>query len=99
MLPLQGWEKYDTISLKWKGQLVATKRRKAPQKVETVQYDDDESVDTGTMLAGDDVAPGQTIPGMKAHSEKPIPAARKSAPAAAAPKTAADNQQTQNKIN
>lgn len=51
------------------------------------------------MLAGDDVAPGQTIPGMKAHSEKPIPAARKSAPAAAAPKTAADNQQTQNKIN
>lgn len=99
VLPLQGWEKYDTISLKWNGQLVATKRRKAPQKVETVQYDDDESVDTGTMLAGDDVAPGQTIPGMKAHSEKPIPAARKSAPAPAAPKTAADNQQTQNKIN
>ncbi len=62
VLPLQGWEKYDTISLKWNGQLVATKRRKAPQKVETVQYDDDESVDTGTMLAGDDVAPGRTIP-------------------------------------
>ncbi|MDE5988115.1 MAG: hypothetical protein K2H17_01825 [Duncaniella sp.] len=77
VLPLQGWEKYDTLSLKWKGQLVATKRRRAPQKVETVQYDDDESVDTGTMLAGDDVAPGQTIPGMEAHNEKPIPAARK----------------------
>lgn len=74
VLPLQGWEKYDTLTLKWKGQLVATKRRRAPQRVETVKYDDDETVDTGTMLAGDDVAPGQTVPGVKAHSEKPIPA-------------------------
>lgn len=74
VLPLQGWEKYDTLNLKWKGQLVASKRRRAAAKVETVKYDDDESVDTGTMLAGDDVAPGQTVPGAKAHSEKPIPA-------------------------
>lgn len=80
VLPLQGWEKYDTLSLKWKGQLVATKRRRAQANAETVQYDDDESVDTGTMLAGDDVAPGQTVPGMEAHSEKPIPAAQKAAP-------------------
>lgn len=74
VLPLQGWEKYDTLTLKWNGQLVASKRRRAPQRVETVRYDDDEAVDTGTMLAGDDVAPGQTVPGVKAHSEKPIPA-------------------------
>lgn len=76
VLPQQGWEKYDTLSLKWKGQLVASKRRRATQKVEIVNYDDDEAVDTGTMLAGDDVAPGQTVPGVKAHSEKPIPASR-----------------------
>lgn len=74
VLPLQGWEKYDTLTLKWRGQLVATKRRRAPAKVETVKYDDEEVVDMGTMLAGEGVAPGQTVPGVKAHSEKPIPA-------------------------
>lgn len=74
VLPKQGWEKYDTLSLKWRGQLVATKRHRAVREEDIVRYDDDEAVDTGTMLAGDDVAPGQTIPGVQAHSEKPIPA-------------------------
>ncbi len=74
VLPQQGWQKYDTLCLKWSGQLVASKRRRAVQKVEVVNYDDDEAVDMGTMLAGDGVAPGQTVPGVKAHSEKPIPA-------------------------
>lgn len=73
VLPKQGWEKYDTLSLKWKGQLVATKRKRNSAPVQLMKYDDDETVDTGTMLAGDDVAPGQTVPGMEAHSEKPIP--------------------------
>lgn len=76
VLPMQGWQKYDTLTLKWHGQLVATKRRHAPQKLEIVKYDDIETVDTGTMLAGDDVAPGQTIPGMKAHSETPVPTSK-----------------------
>ncbi|MCM1077010.1 MAG: hypothetical protein NC411_06585 [Bacteroides sp.] len=74
VLPRQGWEKYDTLSLKWRGQLVATKRMRAVPNVAVVNYDDDEAVDMGTMLAGDDVAPGQTVPGVEAHSEKPIPA-------------------------
>lgn len=77
VLPQQGWEKYDTLTLKWKGQLVASKRRRATQKVPVVHYDDDETVDMGTMLAGEGVAPGQTVPGVKAHSEKPIPARQK----------------------
>lgn len=81
VLPLQGWEKYDTLNLKWKGQLVASRRSKSSSKVNIERYDDDESVDTGTMLAGDNVAPGQTIPGAKAHSEKPIPVAQKTATA------------------
>lgn len=76
VLPTQGWEKYDTLSVKWDGQLVASKRhRKAPRLMDG-RYEEDESVDTGTMLAGDDVAPGQTRPGVKAHSETPVPARR-----------------------
>lgn len=74
VLPRQGWAKYDTLSLKWKGQLVASKRMRPSRKAQSVHYDDDEAVDMGTMLAGEGVAPGQTIPGVKAHSEKPIPA-------------------------
>lgn len=74
VLPLQGWEKYDTLTLKWSGQLVASKRRHNAPAAEIEKYDDDESVDTGTMLAGDNVAPGQTVPGVKANNEKPIPA-------------------------
>lgn len=73
VLPKQGWEKYDTLTLKWRGQLVASKRKRRAQHVETIQYDDDEAVDTGTMLAGFNVAPGQTRPGVKANSDSPIP--------------------------
>ena len=29
VMPLKGWEYYDTISLKWRGQVVATRRKKA----------------------------------------------------------------------
>ncbi|MDE6116607.1 MAG: hypothetical protein K2G33_03765 [Duncaniella sp.] len=76
VLPHQGWEKYDTLTLKWRGQLVATRRKRHSAPVESIKYEDEEAVDTGTMLAGDDVAPGQAIPGMEAHSEKPIPASR-----------------------
>lgn len=73
VLPKQGWEKYDTLTLKWRGQLVASKRKRHSAPVEIVKFEDEEAVDTGTMLAGDDVAPGQTMPGVEAHSEKPIP--------------------------
>lgn len=74
VLPRQGWEKYDTLSVKWTGQLVASKRHRQGPHVETVAHEDEEAVDIGAMLAGDEVAPGQTVPGMKAHSETPVPA-------------------------
>ncbi len=74
VLPRQGWEKYDTLTLKWRGQLVASKRKRHSAPVESVKYEDEDAVDTGTMLAGDNVAPGQTMPGIEAHSETPIPA-------------------------
>jgi len=74
VLPRQGWEKYDTLTLKWRGQLVASKRKRHSAPVESIKYEDEDAVDTGTMLAGDNVAPGQTKPGIEAHSETPIPA-------------------------
>ncbi|MDE5981517.1 MAG: hypothetical protein K2G92_00200 [Duncaniella sp.] len=77
VLPVKGWEMYDTVSVKWNGQVVATRRKKNVAPAAMTVYDDEEAVDTGTMLAGDNVAPGQTIPGREAHNEKPIPAATK----------------------
>jgi hypothetical protein len=39
-----------------------------------ITHEDEELVPIDAMLAGDNVAPGQTVPGQKARSEKPIPA-------------------------
>ena len=74
VLVKQGWEKYDTLSLKWNGQLVATKRHRKAADVPVITHEDEEIVAIDAMLAGDNVAPGQTVPGQAAHSEKPIPA-------------------------
>jgi len=73
VLVKQGWEKYDTLSLKWNGQLVATKRHRRAPDVPVISGEDDELVAIDAMLAGDNVAPGQTVPGQKAHSETPVP--------------------------
>lgn len=78
VLVKQGWEKYDTLTLKWNGQLVASKRHRRAPDVPVITDMDEEAVSIDAMLAGDNVAPGQTVPGMKAHSEKPIPATNKS---------------------
>lgn len=73
VLSRRGYESYDTLSLKWRGQLVASRRKKSlPAHIE-IPVDDEEAVDTTVMLAGANVAPGQTLPGVKAHDEKPIP--------------------------
>lgn len=73
VLPHQGWNKYDTLSVKWHGQLVATKRQRQVKTLPVSQFDEDESIAISSMLAGDSVAPGRTRPGQKAHSERPIP--------------------------
>lgn len=73
VLSRRGYETYDTLTLKWRGQLVASRRKKSlPDHVE-IPIDDDEAVDTTVMLADYNVAPGQTLPGVKANDEKPIP--------------------------
>lgn len=60
VLPTRGWETYDTISLKWGGQAVASRRHKnLPQPAHLEEYE--EEVDLNTMLAdqADSIA-GQT---------------------------------------
>ncbi|MCH5318269.1 MAG: hypothetical protein J1E38_01000 [Paramuribaculum sp.] len=75
VLPVKGWEHYDTISVKWAGQVVATRRHKKVDVPLRIIEEDEDSVDVGTMLADEGVAPGQSLAGRKANSEKPIPAA------------------------
>ena len=53
VLPVKGWDCYDTLAVKWSGQVVATKRAKklADSKV---KYDDEienEAPDVGSMIA------------------------------------------------
>ncbi len=76
VLPVKGWQYYDTLSVKWKGQLVATRRDKRMAKETRAGDDDTEDVDMSTMLVADNVAPGQTRPGAKANGEKNIPGYR-----------------------
>lgn len=40
VLPYKGWEEYDTISVKFKGQVVATRRNKGNQQPQNVEYNE-----------------------------------------------------------
>ncbi len=51
VLPVKGWDAYDTISVKWDNQIVATKRR-GGSRLNLADYDppeDEEGPDIGTM--------------------------------------------------
>lgn len=53
VLPNKGWNTYDTISVKWNHQIVATKRVKAVQKIlEFDPEDDEQAPDLQTMALG-----------------------------------------------
>lgn len=53
VMPVRGWETYDTLTVKWRGQIVATRRDKTlaatSMPVESEEYDDID--DTDTMLS------------------------------------------------
>ena len=49
VMPVKGWFTYDTISLKWDYQVVATKRVKALPQVIDYTLEDEESADLATM--------------------------------------------------
>lgn len=58
VLPVKGWEHYDTISVKWRGQVVA--KRRSPKSTEAkIAYDEDYIDDPSTMMA--------------THSDEPTP--------------------------
>lgn len=91
VLPVKGWDCYDTISVKWGGQVVATRRHKVLRAPFSIAEEDDEDIDVGTMLAAEGVAPGRTKIGQKAHSERPIPASETVFATPPASKNATDN--------
>lgn len=77
VMPVKGWEYYDTLSLKWNGQVVATRRVKPVAPALRVGDEDIEDVDVSTMLVAGNIAPGQTKVGVKANGENDIPAVKK----------------------
>lgn len=81
VMNVRGWETYDTISVKWGGQVVASRRNKAIVAdrliVEEVNGED---VDVATMMSGPNVAPGQALPDKPAKNEKTIPARKGETP-------------------
>lgn len=86
VLNVRGWNMYDTISVKWPRQVVATRRDKTLAAAEmVVETANAEEVNAETMMAGPNVAPGQALPGQPAKNDKLIPARKKEPVAAAAP--------------
>ncbi len=73
VLPVKGWEYYDTISVKWNGQIVATRRIKERIDTAYTEVDVKEDDDLSTMSIADNVAAGQALPGKKANAVKPVP--------------------------
>ncbi|MDE5922598.1 MAG: hypothetical protein K2G79_03810, partial [Muribaculum sp.] len=71
ILPVKGWNFYDTISVKWKGQIVATRRaKKLNTAISAVDFEAErEAPDVGTMLVGDSVliSDNQSIKTRPAH--------------------------------
>lgn len=76
VLPVKGWNFYDTITVKWRGQVVATRRLK--QLPDPVYADDEneEQVDISTMMAGDNIAPGQAVEGQPVKVDEITPGRR-----------------------
>lgn len=84
VMPVKGWNFYDTISVKWKGQIVATRRVKQLPKPLT-DFDiesENEDPDLGTMLTTEDGTRLQSAEGNKADmataSSEQTKAAKKS---------------------
>ncbi len=75
-MPRKGWLYYDTVSVKWNGQVVASRRKKLDHETttgETVEYNETDNDET--MSAGDNIAPGQALPDRPAVNDKPVPGA------------------------
>ncbi|MCC8112429.1 MAG: cell division protein FtsQ/DivIB [Bacteroidales bacterium] len=54
VMPVKGWEYYDTLSVKWRGQVVAKQRNKALEPQPDLVGDEEYIDDPGTMMATTD---------------------------------------------
>ncbi|MEG2218029.1 MAG: hypothetical protein RRY02_00755 [Muribaculaceae bacterium] len=71
VMPIKGWYTYDTISVKWDYQIVATKRQKAIKEDEVFGPDDDEPApDIETMTIEPDKSLGVAIKLVEEKVEK-----------------------------
>lgn len=70
VFPTKGWQYYDSVSVKWAGQVVATRRVKAVEDLRLASEEEGEEVDVNTMLVADNVAPGQTKVTKEKEKEK-----------------------------
>lgn len=75
VMPAHGWEYYDTVSVKWNGQIVATRRDKSlPEPFEAEEEINAEDVDDATMMVGAGVSAGQAVSGAPINPDTQIPA-------------------------
>ena len=73
VMPAKGWDTYDTISVKWNHQVVATKRNKAVRQEWVYDPADDEAApDMETMGVGDTIVRGKKDE-VKSSQEKAKP--------------------------
>lgn len=71
-MPKKGWNTYDTISVKWNHQVVATRRIKAVQESLPINLDDDEQApDLETVSLPDKNNPAQTQAEAPKADDKP----------------------------
>ncbi len=76
VMPVKGWDYYDTVSVRWAGQVVSTRRVKKLPEPPAVEYNMPVDIDDPeTMSAGPGIAPGQALPDRPAKSDKPVPGA------------------------
>lgn len=61
VLPVRGYETFDTISVKWNGQVVAKLRNRKLAEPGHETDIDEETIDLNTMLANEDTAPVSSI--------------------------------------
>lgn len=72
VIPYKGWEAYDTISVKFSNQIVATRRNKAPL-YRSVPIEDDNEIEEATLpeLTGGQDHGGSPAPAEKAKTKEP----------------------------
>ena len=63
VMPIKGWNYYDTISVKWKGQVVATKKDKKKTNIKASFADsiDEEEVSVETMNVSYNISSTQNV--------------------------------------